>query len=176
MGGTIGSMVETPAMLLTTITTIALLPLALGQPQTGLGIFNVVTFPNQPCTATSGLNGTCLTADECTSVSGTSSGTCASGFGVCCVVSKTCGESSSTNNTYLDQSTTTASSSCINDNLVISNPSGPNPPMVCGTLSGQHMYLTASDSCHTMTATIGSTDTSTVRSWSMKVSQIECSY
>ena len=37
------------------------------------------------------------------SVSGTSSGTCASGFGVCCVVSKTCGESSSTNNTYLDQ-------------------------------------------------------------------------
>ena len=47
--------------------------------------------------------------------------------------------------------------------------------MVCGTLSGQHMYLTASDSCHSMTATIGSTDTSTVRSWSMKVSQIECS-
>merc|ERR1712190_22505 len=76
------------------------------------GIFNVVTFPNQPCTATSGLNGTCLTADEGTSVSGTSSGTCASGFGVCCVVSKTCGESSSTNNTYLDQSTTTASASC----------------------------------------------------------------
>lgn len=204
-------MVETPAMLLHTITTIALAPLVLGSPQTGLGIFNVVTFPNEPCTSASGLNGTCLTTDECSSVSGTSSGTCASGFGVCCVVSKTCGESSSTNNTYLDQSTTTSSSSCtyticrsssdicqlrvdfetfvmsapstttgtigncVNDNLIISNPSGPNPPMVCGTLSGQHMYLTASDSCHKLTATIGSTDTSTVRSWSMKVSQIECS-
>ena len=73
-------------------------------------------------------------------------------------------------------STTTGTiGSCVNDNLVISNPTGPNPPMVCGTLSGQHMYITASDSCHSMTATIGSTDTSTVRSWSIKVSQIECS-
>ena len=36
-----------------------------GSPQTGLGIFNVVTFPNEPCTSASGLNGTCLTTDEC---------------------------------------------------------------------------------------------------------------
>ena len=36
-----------------------------GSPQAGLGIFNVVTFPNEPCTSASGLNGTCLTTDEC---------------------------------------------------------------------------------------------------------------
>jgi hypothetical protein len=36
------------------------------------------------------------------------------------------------------------------------------------------MYLTASTSCHTFTSVIGATDTSTSRSWSIKVSQIEC--
>merc|ERR1712117_401028 len=65
-----------------------------------LSVFNVVSFPNSACGATSGYNGTCYTATECSSMGGTASGTCASSFGVCCVFSISCGSSSSANNTY----------------------------------------------------------------------------
>jgi len=65
-----------------------------------LSVFNVVTFPNSACGATSGFNGTCYTAAECSSLGGTASGTCASSFGVCCVFSISCGTTSSQNNTY----------------------------------------------------------------------------
>merc|ERR1711935_154992 len=71
-----------------------------GRSAKALSIFNVVTFPNSACGATSGYNGTCYTAAECTSLGGTASGTCASSFGVCCVFSIACGASSSANNTY----------------------------------------------------------------------------
>jgi len=71
--------------------------------------------------------------------------------------------------------TTGKKGQCADDSLSISNPTGPNPPMVCGTLTGQHMYLDASTSCHNFMAMIGSTDTSTSREWSIRVSQIECS-
>ena len=73
----------------------------------GLPIFNVVTFPNSVCAATSGYNGTCYTSSECTSLGGTASGSCASSFGVCCVFSLTCGMTSSQNNTYIEQATYT---------------------------------------------------------------------
>merc|ERR1712115_177719 len=59
-----------------------------------LSIFNVVTFPNSACGATSGYNGTCYTAAECSSLGGTASGTCASSFGVCCVFSISCDSTS----------------------------------------------------------------------------------
>merc|ERR1719330_398119 len=65
-----------------------------------LSVFNVVTFPNSACGASSGYNGTCYTAAECTSKGGSASGTCASSFGVCCVFSISCGSTSSANNTY----------------------------------------------------------------------------
>merc|ERR1712083_749743 len=80
-----------------------------------LSIFNVVTFPNSACGATSGYNGTCYTAAECSSLGGTASGTCASSFGVCCVFSISCGSSSSANNTYAiisSYSTSTDSDPC----------------------------------------------------------------
>jgi len=67
-------------------------------------LFSVVQFPNDACTASSGLIGTCLTSTECTSATGTASGDCAAGFGVCCLVtSATCETSTaiSSNNTYL---------------------------------------------------------------------------
>jgi len=70
--------------------------------------------------------------------------------------------------------TTGALGQCDDDSMVISNPSGPNPPLFCGVMTGQHIYMDASSSCHTLMATIGSTDTSTSREWSMRVSQIEC--
>ena len=39
---------------------------------------------NTVCTADSGLDGVCYTTEECEDRSGTSSGTCAEGYGVCC--------------------------------------------------------------------------------------------
>ena len=70
-------------------------------------MFSVIKFPNDVCTGQNGLNGTCYTSEECTAKGGSASGTCASGFGVCCTFSLTCGSSSSENNTYFDQTTFT---------------------------------------------------------------------
>merc|ERR1711936_102424 len=73
--------------------------------QKQLSLFSVVQFPNDECvssTTSPTTTGTCLTSSECTSRSGTASGSCAAGFGVCCVVStSTCGASVSTNITYI---------------------------------------------------------------------------
>jgi len=53
-------------------------------------LFSVVTFKNEECTSETTLAGgaragTCYSATECSDKSGTKSGNCASGFGVCCV-------------------------------------------------------------------------------------------
>jgi len=78
-----------------------------------IGLFNVVSFPNDVCTGTGNFNGTCYTAEECSERDGTEAGSCADGFGVCCVISIACGESSSDNCTYLTQSaSTTLSGGC----------------------------------------------------------------
>lgn len=56
-------------------------------------LFNVVTFENSPCTGTGMAAGTppagiCFTSSECLAiVGGTPIGSCASGFGVCCMFS-----------------------------------------------------------------------------------------
>ncbi|XP_023330828.1 uncharacterized protein LOC111703186 [Eurytemora carolleeae] len=63
-------------------------------------IFSVIRFPNAPCVGSGGFNGTCYTASECSAKGGSSSLTCASGFGVCCVFSMACGTTISQNNTY----------------------------------------------------------------------------
>jgi len=72
-----------------------------------LPIFQVVKFPNDVCTGSS-RNGTCYTSEECSTKGGTNDGSCASGFGVCCVFSLSCGDTSSENQTYLVQSSTTS--------------------------------------------------------------------
>merc|ERR1711983_83767 len=71
-----------------------------------LPIFQVVRFPNDVCTGTT-RNGTCFTAEECSNKNGVNEGACASGFGVCCVISLACGGSTSENNSYIVQSSTT---------------------------------------------------------------------
>jgi len=78
-----------------------------------LGIFSVVKFPNSQCVGTNSLNGTCYTKDECTAKSGSSAGSCASGFGVCCTFSLACGSSTTENSTY---HTVTTFSSTANKN------------------------------------------------------------
>lgn len=65
-------------------------------------LFSVVNFPNALCTSTLGDNGTCITAPECIARSGQVAGTCASGFGACCVLyNRLCGGTVAYNNTYL---------------------------------------------------------------------------
>merc|ERR1712223_2254522 len=72
-----------------------------------LPIFQVVKFPNDICSG--GIyNGTCYTAEECSNKGGTNDGSCASGFGVCCTFSLSCGGSASENQTYLVQSSVTS--------------------------------------------------------------------
>lgn len=69
-----------------------------------IGIFNVVKFPNDVCISGSATqNGTCYTAEECSSRDGVASGTCADGYGVCCIITISCGSTSSENCTYLSQ-------------------------------------------------------------------------
>merc|ERR1711953_847028 len=53
-------------------------------------LFSVVTFKNDECTSLSSVaggatTGTCYSTTECSDKSGTASGNCAAGFGVCCV-------------------------------------------------------------------------------------------
>merc|ERR1719348_2167825 len=69
-----------------------------------LSLITVVQFPNLECTSTtsSATSGTCITTSECSSKSGTAAGTCAAGFGVCCVVAvSTCGSTLSSNTSYI---------------------------------------------------------------------------
>ena len=51
-----------------------------------LNLITWVKFDNTECAATSGDNGTCFTSNECSEIGGTPDGTCATGFGVCCVL------------------------------------------------------------------------------------------
>merc|ERR1719230_639482 len=53
------------------------------------------------------MNGTCYTADECTSRDGVASGSCAEGYGVCCIITVSCGGTTNENCTYLSQAAST---------------------------------------------------------------------
>lgn len=75
-----------------------------------LSIFQVVKFANNICTGAA-RNGTCFTQAECDNMGGTKDGTCADGFGICCIVTLSSGESSSVNNSYIvHKSTSTLAS------------------------------------------------------------------
>ena len=67
-------------------------------------LFSIVQFPNEECTSASSstTNGTCYTTSECASRGGAAAGSCAAGFGVCCVIStSTCSSTISTNTSYI---------------------------------------------------------------------------
>jgi len=193
-----------------------------------LSIFTVVKFPNTACSSsTTGRNGTCYTTSECTAKGGSTSGSCASGFGVCCVFEKSCGGGTIAENcTYFTSSSLTTGSSCSltvckcssdvcqlrldYETFVLSNPvtattvtigptgaaaagqgtrqgncdtdsfgvtvpGGKSPPIICGTNTGQHMYIPASDTgCNTLNANIGTGSTAGTSAFTIKVTQIEC--
>jgi len=75
-----------------------------------ISTFQIVRFPNDPCVGSNTRNGTCYTSQECSDKSGTSAGSCADGFGVCCTfIISTCGKTTSENLTAWTQDTTIAS-------------------------------------------------------------------
>merc|ERR1719333_1073124 len=61
------------------------------------------------------MNGTCYTAEECASRDGVASGSCAEGYGVCCIITVSCGGSTSENCTYLSQAASTTPSTDSDD-------------------------------------------------------------
>ncbi|XP_019878189.2 uncharacterized protein LOC109606059 [Aethina tumida] len=75
------------------------MPYPLGHRGLRFGV-GLVRFENSVCITVGNLMGTCYTRRQCNSVSGIASGRCAQNIGVCCVVYRTCGQSSSYNNTY----------------------------------------------------------------------------
>ncbi|XP_059079183.1 uncharacterized protein LOC131877512 isoform X2 [Tigriopus californicus] len=76
-----------------------------------LPLFKVITFPNDPCGTGGARNGTCYTKEECQAKGGSFSGSCASGFGVCCTFQLKCGGTTSQEFSYLIQSSTSMSPS-----------------------------------------------------------------
>jgi len=180
-----------------------------------LSLFSVVQFPNDECTSSSSstTTGTCLTSSECTGRSGTSDGTCAAGFGVCCVVSSsTCGSTLSSNITYIrnpgypSSYTPTSAGTCsftikkASDNICqlrldfqtmsgytlgtgvgecttssfeATGQTSANPPKICGTNTGYHMYVefgaTSTDSI-----TLQHTLDATQKNWNILARQIAC--
>jgi len=182
---------------------------ALQREAKNIGIFNVVKFPNSVCEANGNdIFGTCYTEAECSERGGTSSGSCADGFGVCCVISITCGQTSNENCTYLmlnnqrnadmanncnykicpvhdtvsrirldlqtfvigapevpnDQSGAAADpvgtgagvGDCTGDSFSVSTGVGISSPVICGTNSGQHLFVdTDGKACATVSLTFG---------------------
>jgi len=71
-------------------------------------LFNVVTFKNDDCTASSGSfsgkTGICYSSTECSEKGGTASGNCAVGFGRCCIISVSSATTITENGTYISNS------------------------------------------------------------------------
>jgi len=69
-------------------------------------IFQIIKFKNEPCTGNT-RNGTCYTSAECENAGGKEQGSCADGFGVCCTVELADGATSSLNQSYIVQASST---------------------------------------------------------------------
>merc|ERR1712226_235180 len=79
-----------------------------GSAKKARNLFNIVTFKNAPCRSSSSIssgdfrNGTCYTKSECAAKGGSQAGSCASGFGVCCIFTiSSSGGTVSQNCTYI---------------------------------------------------------------------------
>ncbi|XP_042869490.1 uncharacterized protein LOC122251539 [Penaeus japonicus] len=154
--------------------------------------------------------GTCLPTADCSSTGGVSSGSCAKGFGACCIAQRTCGESTSYNNTYfvnpgytgsdtgtgacmltvnrvnnnicqlrldfldLELEQPDADGNCNVDFLTVTGGTS-TVPRICGSNTGQHMYVDVDPNGGALKVTVDRSAASTVnRSWNIKVTQIAC--
>lgn len=77
-----------------------------------LSMFQIVKFPNEPCSGDEVRNGTCYTAAECEAKDGTNSGPCAGGFGVCCTFNLGCDSMTNENATYFESPSKTNAGTC----------------------------------------------------------------
>jgi len=187
------------------------------QSRTGkqFSLFSVVTFPNDQCsgkssTSSSSVLGTCFSSSECTSKGGSMDGSCASGFGVCCVFTvNTCGATVTNNCTYIQNpaypssessgscsfsvqplnsdicqlrldfdnfdltETSTNVGTCV-DTFDVTSGSSRDYFSLCGTLTGQHMYMETGRKTTDQTLSFTIATTSTVATWRIKVNQISC--
>ncbi|KAJ9585755.1 hypothetical protein L9F63_002450, partial [Diploptera punctata] len=164
-------------------------------------LFNVIRFQNVQCVGTNNLRGTCFARKECTNLGGISSGSCARGWGTCCIIQKTCGDSTKLNCTYFSNTdypglysdggrcTITlrldfldftlaqpdANGNCLDDSFVVSGGSSV-VPVICGENTGQHVYVDfASDSSPILITVSTNPSVSANRKWNIKITQIECS-
>lgn len=62
---------------------------------------------------------------------------------------------------------------CIIDRFIVQSPGNKNPPTICGTSTGDHMYVDAGDSCSTLQYLRSTSDTTTA-SFTIKITQVEC--
>jgi len=70
---------------------------------------------------------------------------------------------------------------CLTDVFQVTGATGTNPPPICGSASGEHMYVDADDACNELSFSLGTsaaTGTTLVsnRQWNIKISQYECGY
>jgi len=63
---------------------------------------------------------------------------------------------------------------CNVDQFTVTVPGGKSPPVICGTNTGSHMYVPASDQCNILAANIGSASTATTAAFTIKVTQVPC--
>jgi len=64
---------------------------------------------------------------------------------------------------------------CRTDTFGVTSPGNPSIPIICGTNTGYHMYVPASDQCNKLSGSFGSASTATTDAFTIKVSQIQCS-
>merc|ERR1712042_388760 len=194
-----------------------------------LGLFSVVTFPNDECTtiSTPAMSGICVTAEECSNSGDTialASGNCASGFGVCCMRRIVAPGSITQDLTHIQNADFPGSETALNgavapavinravnimgganicaiklefinvvltapaagtgicaDQITVTTPAR-NPgagfgiEALCGTLTGQHIYVDVNTVGGAMAATVNINTAAAIgaRMWKILVRQIEC--
>lgn len=72
-----------------------------GEKNPKFSIFQIAKFQNGPCIGDGTRNGTCYTESECSALGGANGGSCADGFGVCCIKKITSGEGSAVNGSFI---------------------------------------------------------------------------
>ncbi|PSN47048.1 hypothetical protein C0J52_09368 [Blattella germanica] len=162
--------------------------------------FNVIRFRNVACTGTNNLRGTCFARRECANIGGVSSGSCARGWGTCCIIQRTCGDTTSLNCTYFSNTnypalytdggrcTITlrldlldfslaqpdANGNCLDDSMVVTGGASL-VPRICGENTGQHVYVDFPPEDSPIQISISTNGAVTFnRKWNIKITQIEC--
>eukprot|EP00090_Calanus_glacialis_P019172 TRINITY_DN29510_c0_g1_i1.p1 TRINITY_DN29510_c0_g1~~TRINITY_DN29510_c0_g1_i1.p1 ORF type:complete len:427 (-),score=76.48 TRINITY_DN29510_c0_g1_i1:137-1417(-) len=64
---------------------------------------------------------------------------------------------------------------CETDTFTVTTCGGKAPPVICGTNTGAHMYISSCSTCNTLNANFGSASTAGTSAFTIKVTQIECS-